>query len=186
MRIDQSYKLHNASHYNDVIWRLKSPASRFFTQSFIQAQIKENIKGPRHWPLCGEFIGTGEFPAQSASNAENGSIWWRHHVLHISQYITLEQKCAHSCSINVLWIMGQVHCGICETVPWHAHPLSCFVFTCRDISYNVVNTSCCPNQMSLWVALLGVVIIPSVPYSKKFSTYLHLIYRQMENNHWQK
>ena len=25
---------------------------------------------------------TGEFPAQRASNAENGSIWWRHHDLH--------------------------------------------------------------------------------------------------------
>ena len=35
-------------------WRLKSPASRLFTQSFIQAQIKENIKAPRHWPLCGD------------------------------------------------------------------------------------------------------------------------------------
>ena len=36
-----------------------------FTQPFIQAQIKENIKAPYHWPLCGEF------PAQMASNAEN-------------------------------------------------------------------------------------------------------------------
>ena len=34
------------------------------------AQIKENIKAPRHWPLCGEFTGTGEFPAQRASNAK--------------------------------------------------------------------------------------------------------------------
>ena len=25
------------------------------------------------------FTGTGEFPAQMASNAENASIWWRHH-----------------------------------------------------------------------------------------------------------
>ena len=33
---------------------LKSPASRLFTQSFIQAQIKENIKAPRHWPLYGD------------------------------------------------------------------------------------------------------------------------------------
>ena len=33
--------------------RLKSPASRLFTQPFIRAQIKENIKAPRHWPLCG-------------------------------------------------------------------------------------------------------------------------------------
>ena len=37
------------------------------------------IKAPRHWPLCGEFTGTGEFPAQRASYAENVSIWWRHH-----------------------------------------------------------------------------------------------------------
>ena len=60
-------------------WRLKSPASRFLTQPFIRAQIKVNIKALRHWHLCGEFIGTSEFPAQMASNAENVSIWWRHH-----------------------------------------------------------------------------------------------------------
>ena len=51
---------------------------RLFTQSFIQTQIKENIKAPRHWPLCGEFSRTGEFPAQRASYAENVSTWWRH------------------------------------------------------------------------------------------------------------
>ena len=59
--------------------RLKSPASRLFTQSFIQTQMKENIKAPRHWPLCGEFTGPGEFPAQRSSYAENVSIWCRHH-----------------------------------------------------------------------------------------------------------
>ena len=31
--------------------------------------------------LCvGNLPGTGEFPAQMTSNAENVSIWWRHHV----------------------------------------------------------------------------------------------------------
>ena len=60
-------------------WRLNSQAWRLFTQAFIQAQIKENIKAPRHWPLCGEFTGTSEFSAQMASNKENVSIWWRHH-----------------------------------------------------------------------------------------------------------
>ena len=31
--------------------------------------------------LCaGNSPGTGEFPSQMASNAENVSIWWRHHV----------------------------------------------------------------------------------------------------------
>ena len=32
-------------------WPLKSPASRLFAQPFVQAQIKENIKAPRHGPL---------------------------------------------------------------------------------------------------------------------------------------
>ena len=60
--------------------RLKSVAWPLFTQLFIQAQIKESIKAPLHWPLCGNSPVTGEFPAQMASNAENFSIWWRHHV----------------------------------------------------------------------------------------------------------
>ena len=47
------------------------------TQPFLQAQIKENIEGPRYWPLRGEL--TGEFPTQMARNAENVSIWWRYH-----------------------------------------------------------------------------------------------------------
>ena len=35
----------------------------------------ENIKAADCWPLWGEF------PAQTASNAENISIWWRHNRL---------------------------------------------------------------------------------------------------------
>ena len=61
-------------------WRLKSPASRLFIQPFIQTQTKENTKTPRHRPLCGEFTGDRWIPAQRASNAENVSIRWRHHV----------------------------------------------------------------------------------------------------------
>ena len=38
-------------HYADVI--MTTMASQ------IQTQIKENIKAPRHWPLCGEVTGTG-------------------------------------------------------------------------------------------------------------------------------
>ena len=36
--------------------------SRLFTQSFIQAQIKQNIKAPRQWPLGGEFTGDQWIP----------------------------------------------------------------------------------------------------------------------------
>ena len=50
------WDINTTEHYNDVImrnWRLKSG---LFTQPFIQAQIKWNIKAPHHWPLWGEFI----------------------------------------------------------------------------------------------------------------------------------
>ena len=60
-------------------WRLKSPSSRLFTQIFLQAQIKENAKASRHWPCAGISPVTCESPAQMASNAENVTIWWRHH-----------------------------------------------------------------------------------------------------------
>ena len=48
--------------FDTLQWRPKSPASRLFTQSFIQAQINEHIKVPRHWPLCEEFIGDRWIP----------------------------------------------------------------------------------------------------------------------------
>ena len=38
-------------------------------------------KSPRHWCLwAGEFIGDRWIPRKRASNAENVSIWWCHHV----------------------------------------------------------------------------------------------------------
>ena len=43
--------------------------------NFLLAQIKENIKGPSHWPLWGNSRVTGEFFAQKASNCKNVSIW---------------------------------------------------------------------------------------------------------------
>ena len=42
------------NHHNDIIMNAMATqitASRLFTQPFIQAQIKENIKAPRYWPL---------------------------------------------------------------------------------------------------------------------------------------
>ena len=35
---------------------------RLFTQPFVQAQIKESIKPPRHWPLWGKFTGDRWIP----------------------------------------------------------------------------------------------------------------------------
>ena len=43
-------------------WRLKSPASRVFAQPFVQAQIKEITKAPRHRPLWRESTDDRCFP----------------------------------------------------------------------------------------------------------------------------
>ena len=67
-------------------WRLKSPASRWLVQLFVKALIKGNIKAPR-----GGF--TGDFPTQRASNAENVSIWWRHHAWHLTVLCHQQPRC---------------------------------------------------------------------------------------------
>ena len=59
--------------------RLKSPASRLFTQPSFRRRSKKTSK-LRVTGLCaGNSQVTGEFAAQRASNAESVSIWWRHH-----------------------------------------------------------------------------------------------------------
>ena len=52
-------------------WRFKSPESQLLAQSCVQAQIKENLKALRHWPLWGEFTGARWIPRTKASNADN-------------------------------------------------------------------------------------------------------------------
>ena len=58
----------------------KSTASPVFTQPLFGRRSKKTSK-LRVTGLCvGNSQGTGEFPAQMASNAENVSIRWRHHI----------------------------------------------------------------------------------------------------------
>ena len=58
-------KCSETPHYTDVIMGAIAsqiiPASRLFTQPFIQTQKNENINAPRHWPLCGEFTGDRQY-----------------------------------------------------------------------------------------------------------------------------
>ena len=43
---DFNFLRHVSVHYSDV---------KMGAMAFIQTQVKENIKAPRHWPLWGEF-----------------------------------------------------------------------------------------------------------------------------------
>ena len=66
--------------------------------------------------LCaGNSPVTGEFPAQMASNAENVSIWWRHHGFVVNMYLHTSMGCFSStrliCLIQCQWnnpYMGKI------------------------------------------------------------------------------
>ena len=67
-------------YYGDVTMNAMAyQTTGVIAQSFVQAQIKDGSKTPRHWPMWGNPPMTGGFPSQRASNAENFSVWWRHH-----------------------------------------------------------------------------------------------------------
>ena len=53
---------------NGNIFRVTGPFHRWIPRT--KASDAENINAPRHWPLWGNSLVTGEFPAQRASNAE--------------------------------------------------------------------------------------------------------------------
>ena len=72
-------------HYDDVIMDAIASQITSLTSVYSRRLIRHTSKKTsklRVTGLCaGNSPGTGEFPAQMASNAENVSIWWRHHDL---------------------------------------------------------------------------------------------------------
>ena len=72
-------------HYNDVI--MDSIASQITSLTIVYSAVYSGADRRKHQSsallafVWGNSPGTGEFPAQMASNAENVSIWWCHHVI---------------------------------------------------------------------------------------------------------
>ena len=78
---------HEKTHYSDVI--IGAMASQITSVAIVYSTVysgrSKKTSKLRVTGLCaGNSPATGEFPAQMASNAENVSIWWRHHNVHIS------------------------------------------------------------------------------------------------------
>ena len=61
------YNIPCCDHYSGVMMGAMASQITSITTVYSKAQIKENIKAPRHWPLCGNSPVNGEFPAQMAS-----------------------------------------------------------------------------------------------------------------------
>ena len=70
--------------YDDFIMSAMAPQITSLTIicSSVYSGADKKISKLRVTALCaGNSPVTGEFPSQKASNAENVSIWWRHHIL---------------------------------------------------------------------------------------------------------
>ena len=78
-------------HYGDVIKSVI--ASQITNLAIVYSTIYSDADERKHQSSAslafvrGISPGTGEFPTQMASNAENASIWWRHHVLNVTWYL---------------------------------------------------------------------------------------------------
>ena len=88
---------------------------------------KKNIKAPCHWPLCGEFTGDRWIPRTKASNAENFSIWWRHHDI-------LTPPCL---SNPIYWCHLSMKCAqwIYWTATWETIHFYSFTFSIAPITF---------------------------------------------------
>ena len=118
-------KLHDYSrHYSDVI--MGAMASQITCLTIVYSTVYSCADQRKHQSsaslgLCaGNSPVTGEFPAQMASNAQNFSIWWRHHALWMGDppvnwtYVY----------VNHRWLVNSPHRGgsITESIPmWWRH-----------------------------------------------------------------
>ena len=81
------------THYSDVI--MGTMASQITSLSILYSAVFSGADQRKHQsPASLAFVAgnspvTSEFPAQMASNAENVSIWWRHHVARNQSYACL-------------------------------------------------------------------------------------------------
>ena len=55
-------------------------ASQITSLTFFYSTVYSDADQRKHQSSASLAFVTGEFPAQMASNAENVSFWWRHHV----------------------------------------------------------------------------------------------------------
>ena len=74
-----------SSHYSDVMMRAMASQITSLTIVYSAIYSRRRSQSPTKLRVTGLCEGnspvTGEFPAQRASNAENVSIWWRHHMV---------------------------------------------------------------------------------------------------------
>ena len=79
-------------HYGDII--MGTMASQITSLAIVYSTVYSGADQRKHQSSASlAFVWGSEFPAQMSSNAENASIWWRHHdYLHAGPFSTNAQR----------------------------------------------------------------------------------------------
>ena len=98
---------------------------------------QRNHQSPASLAFLRGFTGTGEFPAQTSSNAENVSIWWRHHGSIIKQTLAKFESKSKS-----IWY--QLYCSRID-VPKHKslNIMHIWIHYISGIVFFIYGTTCC-------------------------------------------
>ena len=112
--------------------------STVYFSTVFKAQIKETSKF-RVTGLCaGISPGTGEFPAQMASNAENVSIWWRHHVC-LQREAIHWVPCIRTDAYIKRYVCLQTIIHLCKK--WFSVWISIYIITFLSVSFVMMTSS---------------------------------------------
>ena len=99
-------------HYGDVM--MGAIASEITSLTIAYSTVYSDADQRKHQSSASlAFIRTGEFPAQMASNAENASIWWRHHEWYVDHIAGLVQDCIFCSALAVLCLTSDILCTAC-------------------------------------------------------------------------
>ena len=113
-------------HYSDVIMGAMASQITSLTIVYsIQGKINENIKAPRHWPLCGEFTGDRWI------RRTNGQWRGKCYGIAMTAAVGRWKVCVEACSIilnavphdfgisELSHLHNNVHMRGCGALQWH-------------------------------------------------------------------
>ena len=145
---------HSQVHYNDVI--MGTMVSQITSLTIVYWTVYSGADQRKH--QSSTSLGTGEFPAQMASNAENVSMWWCHHgPMGIHRGLKCFWTCRHkSC---YYWLCKWIKCQILShyhSIMSHSHDNDMFYYSDIIMSMmvsqitgvSIVCSTVCPKKTS--------------------------------------
>ena len=137
------------AHYNDVI--MNAMASQITSLTIVYSAVYSRCRSKktpklRVTGLCtGNSPVPGEFPVQRASNTENVSIWWRHHVTLVHLPTTIKWCRNNNCQCRCRCLYG-----FRTENPSREEPGSVFYLRLSKVSANE-GSFCTCNDFAHWL-----------------------------------